>query len=126
MLVILTLAADFVYARVAAAPPRRRRCTAQGGVVRIPTAAVSDGNMHFFRVDDGGTSLRFLVIHKPDGSWGTALDACMICGWAGYKQDGQNVVCRNCGSAIYVPTIGQAGGCNPVGVAVARRRATNW
>jgi len=45
-----------------------------------------------------------------------ALDACRICGAEGYRQDGQNVVCRHCGSAIYVPTIGEAGGCNPVGV----------
>jgi uncharacterized membrane protein len=29
---------------------------------------------------------------------------------------GQNVICRHCGSAIYVPSIGQAGGCNPIGV----------
>jgi uncharacterized membrane protein len=26
------------------------------------------------------------------------------------------VICRHCGSAIYVPSIGQAGGCNPIGV----------
>jgi len=117
LLVILMLAADFVYARVAAAPPAAQALTAQGSEVRIPTAAVNDGSLHIFNVDNGGTALRFLIIHKPDGSWGTALDACMICGWAGYRQDGQNVVCRNCGSAIYVPTIGQAGGCNPVGVA---------
>jgi uncharacterized membrane protein len=116
LLVILMLAADFVYARVAAAPPEAQTLLAQGGIVRIPTASVNDGNLHIFSVDNGGTSLRFLIIHKPDGSWGVALDACMICGWAGYRQDGQNVVCRNCGSAIYVPTIGQAGGCNPVGV----------
>ena len=64
----------------------------------------------------GGTqSFRFLIIKKPQG-WGVALDACRICGGAGYRQDGQNVVCRHCGSAIYVPTIGEAGGCNPVGV----------
>ncbi len=62
-----------------------------------------------------------MIIKKPDG-WGTALDACRICGAEGYRQDGQNVVCRHCGSAIYVPSIGQAGGCNPIGVAVARRR----
>jgi uncharacterized membrane protein len=67
-------------------------------------------------VDASGTSLRFLVIRKPNGNWGTALDACLICGTAGYRQDGSNVVCRNCASAIYIPTIGEAGGCNPVGV----------
>jgi uncharacterized membrane protein len=24
------------------------------------------------------------------------------------------VICRNCGAVIYVPTIGLAGGCNPI------------
>ena len=42
------------------------------------------------------------------------LDACQICGDQGYYQQGQNVICRLCGSAIYVPTIGSAGGCNPI------------
>ena len=116
VLVILMLAADFVYARVAAAPPESQLLTAQGNVVRVPVAGVSDGNMHLFRINIGGTELRFMVIRKPDGNWGTALDACSICGWSGYRQSGSNIICRNCASAIYVPTIGQAGGCNPVGV----------
>jgi len=60
--------------------------------------------------------LRFLVIRKPNGSWGVGLDACLICGRAGYRQEGANVICRNCGSAIYVPTVGDAGGCNPIGL----------
>jgi high-affinity iron transporter len=115
--VILTFAADFVYARVAAAAPPAQLVQAQGGVVRIPTANISDGSLHFFTVDLNGTSRRFMVLRKADGSWGTALDACQICGWSGYREDGSNVVCRNCASAIYSPTIGQPGGCNPVGVA---------
>jgi uncharacterized membrane protein len=76
---------------------------------------VQDGSLHLYSVDIGGQSLRFLVIKKPNG-FGTALDACRICGAEGYRQDGQNVVCRHCGSAIYVPSIGDQGGCNPVGV----------
>lgn len=114
--VIMTLAADFVYARVSAAPPPAQLLAVAGDSVHVPISRVNDGSLHIFRVEEDRTSLRFMVIHKPDGSWGTALDACMICGWAGYKQSGANVICRNCGSAIYVPTIGQAGGCNPVGV----------
>jgi high-affinity iron transporter len=116
VIVILTLAAEFVYERVAAAPPQAEMLVSQAGAVRVPIAEVSDGNLHFFRVEANGTSVRFLVIRKPDGSWGTALDACMICGWSGYRQDGSNVVCRNCASAIYSPSIGQPGGCNPVAV----------
>ncbi len=116
VIVIPTLTADFVYARVSAAPPQAQTVTAQNGEVTIPTAQVNDGNLHFFEVNANNTSLRFIVIHKPDGSWGTALDACMICGWAGYRQSGSDVVCRNCASAIYVPSIGQPGGCNPVAI----------
>jgi uncharacterized membrane protein len=114
VIVILTLTADFVYARVSAAAPQAQSVTAQNGVVRIPTANVNDGNLHFFSVEANNTSLRFIVIRKPDGNWATALDACMICAWAGYRQSGSNVICRNCASAIYIPSIGQTGGCNPV------------
>jgi FTR1 family protein len=113
--VILILAAEFAYTRVTATT-EARSIQADGSVVRVPLSEVSDSNLHIYSVDANGTSLRFLVIRKPNGSWGTALDACLICGMAGYRQEGSNVVCRNCASAIYVPTIGQAGGCNPIGV----------
>ena len=113
--VILILAAEFAYTRVTATT-EARAIEATGNEVRIPLADVNDSNLHVYSVDANGTGLRFLVIRKPNGSWGTALDACLICGTAGYRQDGSNVVCRNCASAIYIPTIGEAGGCNPVGV----------
>jgi high-affinity iron transporter len=113
--VILILAAEFAYTRVTATT-EARSIQSESGAVRIPLSEISDANLHIYSVDASGTSLRFLVIRKPNGSWGTALDACLICGTAGYRQDGSNVVCRNCASAIYIPTIGEAGGCNPVGV----------
>jgi uncharacterized membrane protein len=63
-----------------------------------------------------GTVLRFMVVHQTDGGYVTALDACQICGRVGYRQEGQNVICRNCGASIYIPSIGSAGGCNPIPV----------
>jgi len=116
--VILVLTADFIYARASSAPPSARAIAASGAgndEIRVPLSEVQDGNLHLFTVKSADQSLRFLVIKKPQG-WGVALDACRICGAEGYRQDGQNVVCRHCGSAIYVPTIGEAGGCNPIGV----------
>jgi FTR1 family protein len=118
--VILILAAEFAYTRVTATT-EARSIQSENGAVRIPLSEISDANLHIYSVDTGGTTLRFIVIHKGKDSegkdiWGTALDACLICGTAGYRQDGSNVVCRNCASAIYIPTIGEAGGCNPVGV----------
>jgi uncharacterized membrane protein len=116
LVVILVLTADFIYARANSARPSVAQVTAHGDEVRVPIGDVQDGKMHLFSTDiGGGQAVRFMIIKKPDG-WGTALDACRICGAEGYRQDGQNVICRHCGSAIYVPTIGQAGGCNPIGV----------
>lgn len=113
--VILVLTADFVYTRANSAPPSAQAIPAVGNEVRIPVSEVQDGKMHLFAISAGGQSLRFMIIKKPNG-YGTALDACRICGADGYRQDGQNVVCRHCGSAIYIPTVGEAGGCNPIGV----------
>jgi FTR1 family protein len=113
--VILVLTADFIYTRANSTPPASRPIAAVGNDVRVPLSEIQDTNMHLFTVDIGGQALRFMVIKKPNG-YGTALDACRICGAEGYRQDGQNVVCRHCGSAIYVPSIGEQGGCNPIAV----------
>jgi uncharacterized membrane protein len=112
--VILALTADFIYAKVNSAPPQARSVEAVNGIVKIPVAEVQDGDLHLFTLSANGTTIRFMVIKKPNG-YGTALDACLICGAEGYRQDGQNVICRHCASAIYIPSIGQKGGCNPIG-----------
>ena len=113
--VIMVLTADFIYTRANSAPPASRPIAAVGNEVRVPLSEVQDANLHLFTINVSGQSLRFMIIKKANG-YGTALDACRICGAEGYRQDGQNVVCRHCGSAIYVPSIGEVGGCNPVGV----------
>jgi uncharacterized membrane protein len=112
--VILVLTADFIYAKVSAAPVQAQPVEAVKGIVRVPVAQVQDGNLHLFTLNANGHAVRFMVIKKPNG-YGTALDACLICGADGYRQDGQNVICRHCASAIYIPSIGQKGGCNPIG-----------
>jgi FTR1 family protein len=115
LVVILVLTADFIYARANSAPPSARALSAVGNEVRVPMSEVQDGSLHLYTVSSGSQSMRFLIIKKPNG-YGTALDACRICGADGYRQDGQNVICRHCGSAIYVPSVGDQGGCNPIGV----------
>ena len=114
--VILLLTADFVYARVASRPASARELTAQGNIVSIPLSELADSNLHFYSATVDGTEVRFLVVHKRNGEYAAALDACEICGAAGYRQEGDNIICRNCGAAIYAPSIGDAGGCNPIPV----------
>jgi uncharacterized membrane protein len=77
-------------------------------------ASVSDGNLHRFELNDDGVSVRFIVIQRADHTLATAFDACNICGTQGYYQKGPEVICRNCGSAIVLSTIGVPGGCNPI------------
>ena len=86
------------------------------GNISIPVTNVNDGNLHRFFLEQDGVSVRFIVIRRPDQSLATAFDACQICGNQGYYQKGPNVICKNCSSAIFVPSIGAPGGCNPIPV----------
>jgi high-affinity iron transporter len=114
--VVVVLAAEFAYSRVMSAPAPAKVLAAQDGQVRIPLAELTDSSLHYYTADLNNPVVRFLVIHQIDGNYAVALDACQICGSLGYRQDGQNVVCRNCGATIYIPSIGDKGGCNPVPV----------
>ncbi len=115
-LVVVSLAAEFAYARTMNAPTPGKMLVAENDQVRIPLSELTDQSLHFYTADVNGTVIRFLVIHKTNGDYTTALDACQICGRSGYRQEGQNVICRNCGASIYVPSIGDHGGCNPIPV----------
>ncbi|HVA00114.1 MAG TPA: Fe-S-containing protein [Terriglobia bacterium] len=114
MVVIVLISAEFVYSRVArsAAPPVPAKII--DGVVRVPVAPLQDHKLHRYEVAVGGAEVRFIAILDASDIVRVGLDACEICGTQGYYQQGQNVICRNCGSAIYIPTIGNAGGCNPI------------
>jgi len=113
-LVVFSLAAEYVYGRVANAQAPAKVLLAHDNKISIPLSDLMDTSLHFYIADMNGTQIRFLVVHKSNGDYGTALDACQICGTAGYRQEGQNVICRNCGAVIYVPSIGESGGCNPI------------
>ncbi len=87
------------------------------GIISIELTKVSDGHLHKFSyVTPGGYDVRFLVVKKPAGTaYGVGLDACDICGIAGYYERGDDeVVCRRCDVVMNKNTIGFKGGCNPV------------
>jgi high-affinity iron transporter len=115
-LVVVSLAAEFAYARAMNAPKPGKMLAVENNHVTIPLSELTDSSLHFYTAEVNGTVIRFLVIHKINGDYATALDACQICGRSGYRQEGQNILCRNCGASIYVPSIGDRGGCNPIPV----------
>ena len=111
---ILAITAEFIYARSTSALSPATPVAAVNGFVRIPVATVNDGDLHRFSIEADGVTVRMIVIRRPDQTLATAFDACEICGNQGYYQSGPNVICKNCASAIFIPTIGVRGGCNPI------------
>ena len=86
--------------------------------LRVTLEMVSDGHLHRFGYTTAdGNPTRFIVVLKQEntGNYGIGLDACEICGEAGYyeNKDGQ-VVCKKCGVVMNKTTIGMKGGCNPI------------
>ena len=91
--------------------------TLEDGVITIPLNQVDDGHLHKFSYHTpNGFDVRFLVVKKPvGGAYGVGLDACEICGIAGYYERGEEeVVCRRCDVVMNKNTIGFHGGCNPI------------
>jgi len=90
----------------------------EGGdnVFSIPLAALDDGQAHFYQADAGGKNVRFFAMKSGDGVYRAAFDACDVCYEAkkGYTQDGEFMVCNNCGQRFHSSRINEVkGGCNP-------------
>ena len=88
------------------------------GRIRIKVDQVRDGKLHrFAMVTDDGHVVRFFLINKSlgqSGKIGVVYDACMLCGDMGYIQEKNEVICIACNVRIFLPSIGKAGGCNPI------------
>lgn len=92
----------------------------EGGVFRVPLDGIADGRTHFFSTTVNGSTVKFLVLRKQDGSYGVALDACNACYRAklGYRDGGDRIICNNCGMAFQPGDVGiVSGGCNPIPLA---------
>ena len=86
------------------------------GTIRIPLAKVNDGKAHYFQYESNGKSIKFFVVKSRDGIIRAAFDACDVCFPArkGYSQDGEFMICRNCGRRFHSSRINVVeGGCNP-------------
>ncbi|MBR1797046.1 MAG: DUF2318 domain-containing protein [Clostridiales bacterium] len=88
----------------------------EGESVLVPFEMVEDGHLHRFGyTTPDGILVKFIVVMKPGSStYGVGLDACDICGDAGYYERNDQIVCRRCGVVMNTNTIGFRGGCNPI------------
>jgi hypothetical protein len=83
----------------------------------IPVSKVNDGIAHFYTYESSTSkTIRFFVLKSSDGVIRAAFDACDVCYEAkkGYHQEGDFMVCNNCGMKFPSAKINEeSGGCNP-------------
>jgi uncharacterized membrane protein len=91
--------------------------TPANGKLEIPVAGIYDGKAHHYQVkSQDGTMVTFFVLKSADGILRAAIDACDVCyrSGLGYYQEGDNMVCKNCGQKFASNKINVIqGGCNP-------------
>jgi uncharacterized membrane protein len=90
--------------------------TATAAEVRLPLAQFDDGQARHFEHKSGDLTVRYFVLKSADGVVRAAFDACDVCWPAGrgYVQEGDVMICRNCGRRFASIRINEVkGGCNP-------------
>lgn len=82
----------------------------------IPVSEISE-TAKFYPVDIDGTRLEVVAVEAADGSIRTAFNTCQVCYDSGrgyYKQQGNVLVCQNCGNQFPMDRVEvESGGCNP-------------
>ena len=88
----------------------------EDGRLIIPARIFDDGRAKHFKFKTGDLTIRFFALRSSDGVIRAAFDACDVCWPAnkGYHQDGDVMVCANCGRRFASTKINVVqGGCNP-------------
>ena len=90
---------------------------AENGDIRIPLSDLSS-TAAFYDAEVDGTKVELLAVKASDGSIHTAFNTCQVCYSSGrgyYVQEGDELVCQNCGNRFPINEVGVTrNGCNPV------------
>jgi uncharacterized membrane protein len=117
--VILIAAAAVIYLNLSGGNPSAiasAPAAAGSTSVSFPASLFEDGKARHFEHVDGKHTIRYFVLKSSDGIIRAAFDACDVCWPAGkgYYQEGDNMVCRNCGRRFASVMVNEVkGGCNP-------------
>lgn len=100
----------------------------KGGYLAIPIADLSQ-TASFYKADLDGTEIELVALKDSKGNLRTAFNACQVCYSSGkgyYVQDGNYLVCQNCGNSFTIDQVGIAsGGCNPWPILDSDRTVTD-
>jgi uncharacterized membrane protein len=117
LILVMTVSLIIVPGAWALFGPRVKMLAPDNGVLKITLSDIDDGIAHYFKVTaDNGTMVTFFTLKSRDGVIRAAIDACDVCyrSGKGYVQDGDFMVCQNCGQRFASSRINVVkGGCNP-------------
>ncbi len=116
---ILTVVKTNDTRQVELSAPENYTVDREAGMILVPSEAVNDGHLHRFEYrTEKNIDVRWIVVKKPNSaSYGVGLDACEVCGNAGYFERNGQIVCKRCDVVMNINTIGFKGGCNPIPLA---------
>jgi uncharacterized membrane protein len=89
---------------------------ANASAAAYPVSLFSDGKARHFEYKYNDSTIRYFILKSSDGIIRAAFDACDVCWPAGkgYYQEGDYMVCRNCGRRFASVLVNEVkGGCNP-------------
>jgi len=79
---------------------------ADGKVIKIPLSDLSS-EAAFYEYNDNGVKINYFAVLGSDGKPRIAFDACDVCGgYKGYRQQGRDIVCNNCGRVFSIEGLG--------------------
>lgn len=88
----------------------------EGESLVIPVGDISS-TASFYTVEVDGMEMEVLAVMDSEGNIRTAFNTCQVCYGSGrgyYVQDGDVLVCQNCGNRFTVDHVEiESGGCNP-------------
>jgi uncharacterized membrane protein len=90
---------------------------AENGDVKISLDTLKGREASYFVYNANGIDIKFFALRASDGTVRVALDSCTSCYHAklGYRQNGETMVCNNCGMSFKSTDVGHiTGGCSPI------------
>ena len=114
--IIFLLGAGYYISNMGTSKNTETAMTTEGDLI-INKSEVSD-KVSFYPYKDGDTYMEIMAVKATDGTVRTALNTCQVCFDSGrgyYEQQGDTVVCQNCGNIFNIDDIEKIkNGCNPI------------
>jgi len=116
-IIIIFIFAVLILGYIIIKSPGSDNTKAASGDLKIPKSNISE-TVSFYPYKAGRVNMEVLAVRAGDGTIRTAFNTCQVCFDSGrgyYRQQGDELVCQNCGNRFKLDQVEKIrGGCNPV------------